>query len=236
MPKLIFDIETVGEDFDSLDENSKEALSKWIKKGGNSDEDYERELELLKDGLGFSPFTGQVIAIGVFDQEKNKGVVTFQAPGEAIKEFDEGNIHYKQMDEKSMIENFWNGAVNYTEFITFNGRGFDVPFLMIRSAIHKIKPSKDLMSNRYIGSQKFGALHIDLQDQLTFYGCLKRRGGLHIISRAFGIKSPKGDGIKGDDVGRLFKERKFVEIAKYNAGDLFATSELYTYWKNYLCF
>ncbi|MBI2024209.1 ribonuclease H-like domain-containing protein [Candidatus Giovannonibacteria bacterium] len=236
MAKLIFDIETIGEDFESLDETSKEALTRWIKKDTDSKEEYEKELQSLKEGLGFSPFTGQIVAIGVLDYEKNKGVVTYQAPEEDIKEFEEENIRYKAMSEKTMLENFWSGAYNYNEFVTFNGRGFDVPFLMIRSAIHKIKPSKDLMSNRYIGSQKFGAIHIDLQDQLTFYGCLKRRGGLHIMSRAFGIKSPKDQGIKGEDVGRLFKEKKYTDIAKYNAGDLFATKELYTYWKNYLSF
>ncbi|TSC83596.1 MAG: Uncharacterized protein G01um101413_974, partial [Parcubacteria group bacterium Gr01-1014_13] len=53
MPKLIFDIETVGEDFDSLDATSQEALTRWIKKEAESEEDYLKELEALKDGLGF---------------------------------------------------------------------------------------------------------------------------------------------------------------------------------------
>jgi len=68
-----------------------------------------------------------------------------------------------------MLENFWNGAKSYQEFISFNGRGFDVPFLMIRSAIHKIIPSKDLMHGRYLYQQLSNAKHIDLFDQLTFY-------------------------------------------------------------------
>lgn len=236
MPKLIFDIETVGEDFDSLDATSQEALTRWIKKEAESEEDYLKELEALKDGLGFSPFTGQVVAIGVLDYEKNKVVVTFQAPGENLKEFEEDGVKYKPLSEPEMLENFWTGAKNYNEFVTFNGRCFDVPFLMTRSAVHKIKPSKDLMSNRYLSSQRDLAKHIDLQDQLTFYGAIRRKGGLHIIARSFGIKSPKDSGIKGDDIGRLFKEKKFLEIARYNAGDLYATRDLYTYWKDYLYF
>ena len=140
------------------------------------------------------------------------------------------------MPEREMLENFWKGAGKYDEFITFNGRGFDVPFLMIRSAVHKIRPSKDLMSNRYLSMQRNFSKHIDLQDQITFYGALRRRGGLHIISRAFGIKSPKDSGIKGEDVGRLFQEKKYKDIARYNAGDLYATRDLYTYWKDYLNF
>ncbi|MEA2113163.1 MAG: hypothetical protein U9P63_00705 [Patescibacteria group bacterium] len=55
------------------------------------------------------------------------------------------------------------------------------------------------------------------------------KSSLHLWSRAFGIKSPKAQGVTGDDVGRLFKEKKFLDIVKYNVGDLTATKELYKY-------
>ena len=234
MPKLIFDIETIGENFDELDSATQEVLTKWIKKDSESEEEYIKALEELKSGLGFSPLTGQIVAIGVLDYDKNQGVVYFQAPGENFKEFQEENITFKPCTEKEMLENFWKGSEKYNEFITFNGRGFDAPFLAVRSAVHKIKASKDLMSNRYLSSQRFGATHIDLFDQLTFYGATRRKGGLHLWCRAFGITSPKAQGVTGDDVAQLFKEKKYKEIAKYNVGDLMATKELYDYWKNYI--
>jgi len=234
MPKLIFDIETIGENFDELDSATRDVLTKWIKKDSESEEEYVKALEELKSGLGFSPLTGQIVAIGVLDYDKNQGVVYFQAPGENFKEFQEENITFKPCTEKEMLENFWKGAEKYNEFITFNGRGFDAPFLAVRSAVHKIKASKDLMSNRYLSSQKFGATHIDLFDQLTFYGATRRKGGLHLWCRAFGITSPKAQGVTGDDVAQLFKEKKYKEIARYNVGDLNATKELYDYWKNYI--
>ena len=234
MPKLIFDIETIGENFDELDSATQEVLTKWIKKDSESEEEYIKALEELKSGLGFSPLTGQIVAIGVLDYDKNQGVVYFQAPGENFKEFQEENITFKPCTEKEMLENFWKGSEKYNEFITFNGRGFDAPFLAVRSAVHKIKASKDLMSNRYLSSQRFGATHIDLFDQLTFYGATRRKGGLHLWCRAFGITSPKAQGVTGDDVAQLFKEKKYKEIARYNVGDLNATKELYDYWKNYI--
>ncbi|HDZ84956.1 MAG TPA: hypothetical protein ENH35_00195 [Candidatus Moranbacteria bacterium] len=92
------------------------------------------------------------------------------------------------------------------------------------------------MSNRYLGSQKFDAKHVDLLDELTYYGAVRRKGGLHLWCRAFGIKSPKSEGVTGDDVGKLFKEKKFVDIAKYNVRDLYATKELYEYWDKYIRF
>ena len=235
MSKLVFDIETVGVDFDSLDETTQDVLTRWIKKESVSDEDYDESLKELKEGLGFSPLTGEIIVIGVFDCDKNQGAVYFQAPGQNIKEFSEGNIKFRQMTEKEMLENFWQGDRNYQEFITFNGRAFDAPFMMVRSAIHKIRPTRNLVEGRYLYQQR-DCLHIDLLDQLTFYGAVRRKGNLHLWAKAFGIQSPKAEGITGDDVGRLFREKKFLDIARYNVGDLRATRELYNFWNSYLRF
>ena len=90
------------------------------------------------------------------------------------------------------------------------------------------------MSNRYLSSQKFGATHIDLFDQLTFYGATRRKGGLHLWCRAFGITSPKAPRSDGGRRGPAFQGKKYKEIARYNVGDLIATKELYDYWKNYI--
>lgn len=236
MNKIIFDIETVGENFDELDATTQDVLTRWIKKEFGGDDGYQEALRDLKEGLGFSPLTGEIVAIGVLDCERNKGAVYFQSPGEDMKEIEENGIKYKSMSEKEMLESFWNGAKNYEEFVSFNGRAFDVPFLTVRSAIHSIRPTKDLMSNRYVNSQKFASKHIDLLDQLSFYGAVRKKGNLHLWSRAFGIESPKAQGVTGDDVSRLFREKKFLDIAKYNVGDLMATKQLYEYWEKYIKF
>jgi len=234
MPTLIIDIETIGENYDSLDKTTQDSLTRWIFRESVTDVEYSKTLEDLKNGLGFSPLTGEIVAIGVMDYQKNKGVVYFQDRSSTPKEFADERFKYKPGTEKEMLDSFWKGAENYQEFITFNGRSFDVPFIMIRSAINNIRPTKDLMSNRYLGSQKFGAVHIDLLEQLSFYGALRRKGNLHLWSRAFGIKSPKSGGITGDDVGRLFECGNYKDIALYNAEDLRATRELYDYWNKYL--
>ncbi len=235
--KLIFDIETIGVDFDSLDETTQDSLTRWIKKESTGEEDYQVALEELKNGLGFSPLTGEIVAIGVLDYAKNQGVVYYSAPGQnppaGGEEFSENGITFKQMTEKEMLEHFWKGSQIYDEFIGFSSRQFDGPFLMIRSAYHGIRPTKNLSESRYLYQQKT-CTHIDLADQLTFQGNMRKKGSLHLWSKLFNIKSPKEDGVTGDDVGRLYKEKKFLEIARYNAGDLRATKELYDKWSNYL--
>jgi 3'-5' exonuclease len=233
---LVFDIETIGEDFASLDEITQEALTRWIKKESNTQEEYEKELADLKNGLCFSSLTGEIVAIGVYDTEKNKSAVYFQAPASELENSEEDNVKFRILSEKEILQQFWNLAEKYDEFVSFNGRAFDVPFLIIRSAIHGVRPTKNLMANRYLSSQPKNAKHIDLLDQFTFYGAVRRKGSLHLWSRAFGIKSPKAEGITGDDVGHLFKEKKFLEIAKYNVGDLIATKELYDRWEKFVKF
>lgn len=230
---MILDIETVGEDFDSLDETTQEVLQAWIKKESPNEEEFQAELAQLKQGLGFSPLTGEIVAIGMYDYDRNRGAVYYQAPGQKNEEFEEGGISFKQMTEREMLEQFWKAAAHYDEFVTFSGRTFDAPFLMVRSAIHKIRPTQDLMEGRYLYQQR-KCRHVDLYDQLTFYGATRKKGGLHLWARAFGIKSPKASGVTGDDVARLFKEKKFKEIARYNVGDLHATKELYRAWEEYL--
>jgi len=232
MSKLIFDIETIGEDFDSLDQATQDVLTRWLKKESKTDEEYQARLEDIKQGLGFSALTGQIIAIGVLDYVKDRGAVLYQAPAENIKDFEEDGIKFRQMSEQEMLSNFWQGAKEYREFISFNGRVFDAPFLMIRSAIFKIKPTANLMPPRYASATN----HIDLLDQLTFFGATYKKGNLHLWCRAFGIESPKTKGVTGDDVSLLFKQKQYLDIARYNVRDLRATKELYDYWQKYLKF
>lgn len=234
MATLVFDIETIGEDFEALDHTTQEMLTRWIKKESRNEEEYRVALADIKDGLGFSPLTGEIVAIGVYDPDKKKGVVYYSAKGEVFPEEEERGITYKCQGEAEMLAAFWEGCRAYDTFVSFNGRTFDVPFLFTRSAIHGLRPSKDLMRGRYLYQQERTARHIDLLDQLTFYGASMRKGSLHLWTRAFGIESPKAQGVSGDEVSTLYASGRFLDIAKYNGRDLFATAELYERWKTYM--
>ncbi len=222
MPRIILDIETVGKDFESLDKPVQEYLLKYAE---TSDEKEE-----IKDRLSFYPLTAEIVTIGLLDPDLQKGFAFFQTSGDPLLPFEEDNVLYETGTEKEIIRKFWNVIKKYNQFITFNGRGFDCPFIMIRSAVHKIKPTRDLMPNRYSDA------HIDLLDQLTFYGAYRRRFSLDMWCRAFGIKSPKESGITGYEVKDLYKAGRCLDIAKYCVGDLVATGELFNYWETYIRF
>jgi DNA polymerase elongation subunit (family B) len=223
MGRVIFDIETVGADFDSLEPAVQEYLIKWAEN--------EEEKERIKESLSFYPLTGEIVAIGMLNPDTCKGAVFFQAPADMPQPFEEEGVRYECGTEKEILEKFWNTVKAYDQIVTFNGRAFDCPFITIRSAVHRIKPTRNLIPYRYSDKD-----HIDLFDQLSFYGAAKRKFPLDMWCRSFGIKSPKEEGITGYDVKNLFQAGRYIDIARYCAGDLTATKEVLSVWENYIKF
>ncbi len=222
MAKIIIDIETVGFDFDSFDAKAQEYLLKY----GETEE----EKEEIKKRLALYPLTGEIVTIGMLNPETGKGYALFQNNHSAPERFEEDGIIFETGSEKEILEKFWDFVGNYQQAITFNGRGFDLPFLMLRSAIYKIQPSRNFMGYRYDFK-----VHCDLLDQLTFYGAV-RKFNLDFYAKSFGIKSSKEEGVDGSMVGEMYKAGKFQEIARYCVRDLATTKGLYEYWDKYLRF
>lgn len=221
MSVLVFDIETVGVDWDSLSQSEQNYLTKFAKS--------EEEAESEKLKLGLYPLTAKVISIALYNPDSKRGKVlveTFDgAPKETVTDTDGFEIFYG--DELFILNEFWNTISKFTTYVTFNGRGFDCPFLMMRSMINKIKPLRNLLPNR------FGQEHIDLLDSLTFYGAT-RKFNLDFYCRRLGITSPKSEDYSGDQVAKLYQEKRLPEIAEYNKRDTIATSELYHLYKEFL--
>ena len=178
--------------------------------------------------LSLYPFTAKVVAIGLYDVEKNKSFVYYE--NDKLEEWssEENNTQYKGLTETEMLQSFWKIIELADRIVTFNGRNFDAPFLMLRSAMLKLKPSKNLIRNRYDTS-----FHIDLLDQFTFYGLI-RKFNLDFYCKAFGVESPKSKEISGMDVKNLYDAGKVKEIAIYCGKDILATYELFSIWKQFL--
>ena len=220
MSRIIFDIETVGKDFDALDPATRENLLR--------NATTEKEKAEIIDRLSLYPQTAEIVTIGMLNPDSGQGYAFFQTSGEPLLPFEEENVRYETGNEKEILQKFWDIVRIYPQFITFNGRGFDCPFVMVRSAVNKLRPTRDLMPNRYHDT------HIDLLDQLTFYGASRRRFSLDMWCRTFGIRSPKEEGISGQDVKELFRAGRHIEIARYCVRDIRATGELLRYWERYI--
>ncbi|MEK7083664.1 MAG: ribonuclease H-like domain-containing protein [Patescibacteria group bacterium] len=220
MNTIVFDIETIPQDFDALDSLSQAYLLKSAETA--------EEQKIAKDQMALWAPTNEIVAIGMLSVESENGAVYFQHRGKKFEESIDRGIKYVAGEtEKEILERFWQ-AIRYADkFVTFNGRGFDCPTILLRSAIREVKPTKNLMPYRYSVDA-----HIDLLEQLTFYNA-GRKFNLHMYCQAFGIQSPKGD-MNGSDVKPMFEKGEYEKIARYCAGDLFATRELYLRWKEYL--
>ncbi len=226
---LVFDIETVGFDFETLTDSQKE----FILRQAEQEKDPEKKDELAGEAkrfLSLYPFTAKVVAIGMLSTQKEKSIVLYEGREDDEWVGEEKTVKYKPIAEEEMLKYFWKYAAKAEKLVSFNGRNFDLPFLMIRSAFNKIKPSKNFLRNRYDSSQ-----HIDLLEQFTFYG-LTKKFNLDFYCNAFGIVSPKSKGITGMDVKELYKAGRIKDIAVYCGEDVRATYELYKIWNSYLNF
>lgn len=224
---LVFDIETVGCEIEELAESQQEFL---LRQAEHETDHVKKEL-LYSDAkryLSLYPLTAKVISIGLLDVVSEKVIVLFEEGNDSQWINEETDVTYKPMSEAEMLTKFWIYVSKSTKLISFNGRNFDLPFLMMRSAIHKIKSSKNLLKNRYDISQ-----HIDLLEQFTFYG-VTRKFNLDFYCKSFGVDSPKSEGITGMEVKELYKAGRMKEIAIYCGKDIRATFELYKIWDEYL--
>ncbi len=224
MLTVIFDIETVGHEFDSLDSMSQEYFLRFA--------ETEPAKEEARNSLSFFPLTAQIVAIGLLEVETDKGFVFYQNCGSLFPEkLMEGDTTFQSGSEKEILKLFWEQLKKYNCFVTFNGRVFDCPFLMLRSAINQIRPTRNLMPYRYQFRE-----HVDLADQLSFYDALRRKFSLHMWCQAFGIPSPKEGGVTGLMVKDMFKQGKCLDIARYCLCDVKATKALYLLWDQYIKF
>jgi DNA polymerase elongation subunit (family B) len=220
MARVIFDIETLGYPFESFDEVQQEYLLKFA-------DTEEKRTETIQK-LSLHACTAQTIAIGMLNPDTNSGKVFYQNSKSERFFSEDQKIEFIPGDESFILTSFWEMLARYDQVISFNGRSFDGPFVMLRSALLGIRPSKNLVPYRFSAEK-----HCDLLEQLTFYGAT-RKFNLDFFTKAFGIKSPKSDGITGLDLGTLWSEGRHREIAIYCAGDIIATAELFRRWDEFL--
>jgi len=240
---IVFDIETTSVGFDNLVPEQQE----YIIRSAKTEEEKERK----KDEMALAPLTSRVVCIGLQLMEKDEnGVwqyikkISLSLDPDLNDDEDRAEIDLADgskcllMSEQKLLQSFWQILSKYSDasLVSFNGRNFDAPFLMLRSALLRTKPSRNLMT----GTRYNYPMHVDLIDELTFYNPSQygatRRYNFDFYARAFGIKSPKSEGVDGSKVGELFAEKKFAEIAEYCLRDVSATWELYQVWEEYLAF
>jgi len=235
MARLVFDIETSALPLAQFDESQQEYLFRECEKISDETARTSRHAEIQQQ-FNLWPLTAQVFCIAMLNAETARGQVLYSVP-EAPSPADEaGPVEFVPcMDETELLTAFWDVAKHYDTIATFNGRGFDVPFIYLRSALLRVPISR----KEWLGYRFQTDPHCDLAEQLTFYGVSGRDGAarrfnLDFYCKAFGIESPKAQGVTGRDINTLLAEGRHREIAEYCLRDVRATVLLYHIWKERL--
>jgi len=241
MQYLIFDIETSPIDWELFSDSQKEY---WLR-NANTEEEIENRMFMRS----LTPLTGKIVCIGLMIVEKEfdnwkilrRGVLATNPNSEQteiIEEILDSEIKMQLSTERKVLEDFWKILLHYKypTLITFNGRVFDIPFIMLRSAVYKIRPAFNLMAGTKFNYPK----HIDLIDELTYYSPSQygatKKFNFDFYAHSFGITSPKAQGIDGSKVSEFFAEGRIKEISEYCMRDVVATWELFLFWNEYLNF
>jgi 3'-5' exonuclease len=235
MASLVFDIETSALPTDSFDETTLEYLFRPAERESDPNQKQARREEIERQ-FALWPFTAEIVCIAMMNADTQKGQVLFVADDFEEDQDKNPDVAFRPFpDEHDLLTGFWETVQRYDCVITFNGRGFDVPFLYLRSAQLNIPITrKDWLGYRFQTHP-----HCDLADQLTFYNASGRDGAarrfnLDFYCKAFGIESPKGHGITGFDVSQFIAEGRYREVAEYCLRDVVATNALYHLWKDRL--
>jgi DNA polymerase elongation subunit (family B) len=244
---LVFDLEVVPVDLKSIDEDTQ----KYLLKSAKGDADKESE---LINNLVFSPFTSKLVAVGMLEYEKyfhhskfdnvatlliNNENKSEPMPDDMATVQDDtpmDKVEYFSGTEKEIITKFWEllKERKYDYFVTFNGREFDCPYIMLRSFILGIKPSRNLMEK---SDFYFKEYHTDLLKEFTYFkgsqNGATRKYNLDFYCKALGVPSPKAEGITGENVNELYNTKQYYRIANYCLRDVVAEAKLYKKWKDF---
>ena len=207
---LVFDIESVPDP----------ALVASVRTQGEVDpemalEEYRAEL-IEQKGVDFVPYTFQVpvsIALAKVDSDYRLQDLT------VLKVEDGG--------PERICERFWNGwrYYGFPQFVSFNGRKFDIPLLEIMAFKYGI-PLSDWFTSQDVSHKsrrnRYSLSHLDLYEALTNYGASGNFvGGLNLAAKL--LRKPGKIDVKGDMVLEMFREKRFEDIHRYCRCDVLDT-------------
>jgi 3'-5' exonuclease len=215
---LFIDIETVpqNESFNELDPEMQhlwEKKSAYLKKEDQTPEDtYEK--------AGIYAEFGKIVCISAGGIVLKNGERWFKVKS------------YYGDDEKTLLEEFGSMLTKYTDnknnnICGHNAKEFDFPWIARRMLIHGI-PLPSVLD--VAGKKPWEVKFIDTLE-LWKFGDYKSFTSLALLTKIFGIPTPKDD-IDGSQVASVYyKEKDLERIAVYCEKDVFATAQVFLRFK-----
>ena len=191
--------------------------------------DEELKKKLIEDGEFPAPHFHRVVSISV---------LTYDGKESLFKS-------WCYSDEEKVLNFFWRAfsKLHQPKLVTFNGKGFDLPVLILRSLqFPSMLETKEVdrtfriltdASDKWENNQpnylnRYTKYHIDLIELFGLY----RRFSLKAICYLCNIPV-KTEG-EGNKVEQMFYDGKFEDIARYCAEDVKATALLFSYLNKHI--
>ncbi len=131
-----------------------------------------------------------------------------------------GAVGWYGTHEQELLRRFWArlGKLRPSLFITYNGLGFDLPFLKKRSIIHRVKPSMEISLARFRTDPVY--------DVMAVWSNWDTRGWvkLDVLARVLQVETKSGS---GKQVAERWAQGQKREIAEYCLRDTYVTYACY---------
>ena len=130
------------------------------------------------------------------------------------------DVAHDEGAERHILRNFWEMLRTHQQIATWNGKGFDFPFLLMRSAINGVAPSVEvpLYQQRYQNTPHFDVKHAVLG------GDVRQAGeGLSEWLQAFGMETKSGH---GSEVHGMVQRGEWDALKTYGEQDAKGTYDL----------
>jgi 3'-5' exonuclease len=222
-PVVAFDIEVAGLEWEEVDEATRHyMMAREKRRRSRAGERGEVEIEAIQHRLALVRGLGRVVSIGMWNLDKDQGAVLVHGSGCKWDDFEvvPGTKVFRGNEREILLE-FWKVAQTWGTVVTYNGRAYDGPVLMTRSAMLDVVPTRQFCGYRYRIND-----HCDLMDVMNFQGATRDSYSLDYWCRRFGVESPKGK-MDGSMVAQKAREGRYDEIAEYCLRDTRATADLF---------
>lgn len=218
---IVLDIETIGNDKLSqayIDWKTNDKVPKNYKDPFKIEEAKKEAAEKF----GLSPRSGKIVHIGICNNFNFEGV-------------SEKHFRIGSGEEKDLLESVWsyihNAFLIGADMVTFNGKAFDLPYMIMRSMISGANKPVSLSMAPYLKKTFPGqeSHHIDLYEFVQ----MSDGGSLNEWTYITGLQSEELEN-RGSEIQAMWDAGDYDGIEKKNSDDIKRTMAFYNLAKGWL--
>ena len=225
-------------DLESVKEASDERYVNWKLAGIKAPVNYKDPVKIEEsikeqqatalNSFALSPLTGKIILIGMLVDCLHTGATESDYTKYRVADADMYYVGLDNTNEKELLTEFWKifsyHNLNTPLLITFNGKKFDLPYILHRSAILGIDPPRKIRMQPYL-SKYDNTMHFDVYNWFD---------GGSLVEWSYKLGLTESLARDGNKIGGWYEEGNMDLIKDKNKIDLAQTYSIYSKLKDWL--